>query len=281
MKIAVIGAGSYGLALGNVLIANGYEVSYFDPKIECDEFEVVIQGAEYVLLAVPAAALPKVLPKLSKEVPIIITSKGIFDDKIFSEFKKWIVLSGAGFSSDFEERLPVSLTVTDKKVSELLKADFISFDYTSDKKGVLMCGALKNIYAILAGFWQLERDSNDWKTFLELALSEMSEILRYNDADPETVKLACGVDDVKLSLGFPSRNYEYGFNHSKDRDYQPQYLVEGLTGLSKIRNGEIIIPNSAFLVELLSSDDWPDKMPSFNELCVKDNLSKESLDASK
>ena len=38
MIIAILGAGAYGTALGEILIKNGHNVRYYDPKFGRDDF---------------------------------------------------------------------------------------------------------------------------------------------------------------------------------------------------------------------------------------------------
>ena len=61
------------------------------------------------------------------------------------------------------------LTVTSKSVATMFGNEYLTFDYTSDKNGVLMCGALKNVYAILAGLLNLEKGTSLHEQFLEEA----------------------------------------------------------------------------------------------------------------
>ena len=87
MKIAIIGAGAYGTALGGVLSANKYEVAYYDPFLLPDvSIEDVLDGASEVLLVAPSAALPELLPVLPKDKSLVVATKGILDNKVFAAF---------------------------------------------------------------------------------------------------------------------------------------------------------------------------------------------------
>ena len=88
---------------------------------------------------------------------------------------------------------------------EILKHAQINFEYTEDTLGIMLCGALKNVYALGAGLL----DCNT-STYLDLAQREMAQILLYNDADPDTVQLACGGADLRLTCTADSRNYRFG-----------------------------------------------------------------------
>ena len=257
MKIAVIGAGAFGTALGDILVSKGHDVDYYDPRNEKSLDEVLV-GAEYVVLAAPSKAVPLVLPALPKTVPLIVATKGLLSDQIFKDFDDYMVLSGPGFASDIKAKNPTKLTMTDQRIEELFGTDYLSFDYIDDTNGVLMCGALKNVYAILAGLLNLERDSGDWRHFVDVVLEEMRKILEINGANPKTVDLACGIGDLELTCGYPSRNYEFGDMLSKNPNYTPEKTVEGVSALERIKLGDIKLPDDVpYLNDLIArSEKW-------------------------
>ena len=111
-----------------------------------------------------------------------------------------------------------------------------------------MCGALKNVYAILAGLKGLKRETPEWRAFISDAAHEMQLVLEANGAQPDTVGLVCGVGDLKLTCGNLSRNYEYGVLLKQNPDYQPTNTVEGLTTIKRIARREIIVPKKALLL---------------------------------
>lgn len=258
MKIAIIGAGAFGTALGGILANNGHDVVYYDVRMEGVRLGDVVAGAEYIVLCVPSAAAPEVLMKLPKNIPLIVATKGFLSDEIFAEFADYMVLSGPGFASDIKNGKETRFTVTDARLEKLFAADFVMFDKTSDKRGVLMCGALKNVYAILAGMMGLKPGTPAHEQYLTEVAEEMQALLSANDADPATVELACGIGDLRLTCGMPSRNYEFGTIIREDPEYRPQNTVEGVAALRRIRQGEVVVPEGAVkLKELLKeSAKW-------------------------
>lgn len=258
MKIAILGAGAFGTALGGILADKGYDIDYYDSKVEKENLSEVLEGAKYIVLAVPSMAAPYLLPYLPKDTPLVVATKGFLDAHNFSNFSDYMVLSGPGFAADIKAGKKTHLTTTDQRIIELFETDFLTFDSTSDKEGVLMCGALKNIYAIYAGFLNLVPGTPEHEAYLTGVAEEMKALLSYNGADPKTVDLACGKGDLKLTCGLPSRNYEFGQILSKNQGAKPEKTVEGLTALAKVKRGEIKVPETAIkLLELIKiSNNW-------------------------
>ena len=249
MKIAILGAGAFGTALGGILASKGYDIDYYDSKIARERLSDVLSGAKYIVLCVPSLAVPYVLPHLPKDVPLIVATKGILMDTCFDGFKDWMVLSGPGFADDIKARKKTLLTATDSRVVDLFNTNYIQFDFTDDRRGVLMCGALKNVYAILAGLKGLKRESAEWRDFVRKARDEMELILEVNGAEAETVDLSCGVGDLKLTCGLPSRNYEYGMILKDNPKYVPSNTVEGLSAVCRIVRHEINVPSKVKLLK--------------------------------
>lgn len=242
MKIAILGAGAFGTALGGILANNGYDVDYYDSKVEKERLSDVLVGAKYVVLCVPSKVAPYLLPYLPKDIPLIVATKGILSDEVFADFKDWMVLSGSGFADDIKACRETFFTITDSRLEKLFKAPYVYFDKTFDRRGVLMCGALKNVYAMYAGYKKLKPRTNKMRQYLEDASYEMTHILDVNGANPMTVYLACGLGDLTLTCSESSRNYAFGFNFRNNSSYAPEELVEGLETLKKIKHEDIAIP---------------------------------------
>lgn len=258
MKIAILGAGAYGTALGGVLADKGYDIDYYDTRLERERLADVVAGARYVVLCVPSSAAPHVLPHLPKDKPLIVATKGILTGAAFATFADWMVVSGPGFAEDLKAAKPTHLTATDARAVGLFGTEFLDFDQTDDRQGVLMCGALKNVYAVLAGMRDLQRGVPEHGKFLSAAADEMRKILAANGADSATVDLSCGVGDLRLTCGLPSRNYEFGQKLRRDAKVTPEKTVEGLAALKRIRRGEIKLPEGLPLMEFLleESKKW-------------------------
>ena len=258
MKIAILGAGAFGTALGGILAEKGYDIDYYDSKSEQDNLEETLCLAKMIVLAVPSKAAPFLLPKLPKNKPLIVATKGILSSDMFDDFKDYMILSGPGFADDIKAHKKTILTATDDRIVEMFSTDYLTFDYTDDERGVLMCGALKNVYAIMAGLLDLKEGSSEHTKFLNDVAKEMKLILDNNGAHGETVDLVCGKGDLKITCNYPSRNYEFGQILMKNPKAEPQKTVEGLSALKRIKRGEIKVPPEAVILKDLMkrSDEW-------------------------
>ena len=254
----VLGAGVYGMPLGGVLTSNGHEVNYYDPKIEGSNLKDVVERAQLVMVCTPSEVVPSLLPEIPKNKSLIVATKGFLLEKPFNEFEDWMVISGPGYADDIKAGKPTHLTATDPRVVEMFATEYLTFDMTSDKRGVLMCGALKNVYAILAGILKLSPESPGYVDRLDEFVTEMRVLLSANNAEPETVDLACGKADLRLTCYYPSRNYEFGRQLAEDTTTRPVKTVEGLTALRRIKSGEITVPeNLPYLRKLLNEcESW-------------------------
>ena len=253
MKITFLGAGTFGKALANIAKYNGHETKFYDPiKFPDISLQSAIAGADIVVFVAPSEKAAELLPKLDQETPLICASKGFFSQKSFESFSNFSVLSGAAFAKDIEstfndkEAKPLTLTTTSELSETIFSTEKITIEYTKDTLGVLLCGTLKNIYAIGAGLYG---ESGDTATlsYLETTISEMLSILSANHADPETLRLSCGAADLVLSCSNSSRNFRYGlFLKNQGSSFDHSATIEGLNAIKALPNyPEFILPNSA------------------------------------
>ena len=128
MRIAVLGAGAFGTALGNILVKNGHKVVYYDPKIIDVQLEDVLDGAEVMVLAVPSGVVQDILSYLPTDKTLIVATKGVLTPEPFEKFENWIVLSGPGFAGDIEKGKSTKLTATSKEIINLFSTDYLKFE---------------------------------------------------------------------------------------------------------------------------------------------------------
>ena len=258
MNITILGAGAFGSALGRILEEKNHKVTYYALNLNIT-LEDALKNAELLVLAIPSAAIPDLLPKLPKNLPLVVATKGILNPtEAFKDFEDIMVLSGPGFAVDIDRHIKTKLTATDPRIRDLFGTSWLTFDMTGDEKGVLLCGALKNVYAIYAGLKNLKPGTKEHDNYLKTAAEEMKADLFENGANPKTVDLVCGKGDLKITCNYPSRNYEFGQKLIQNPTYQPEKTVEGVTALKKIKAGEMKIPKTAFILkELIKiSNNW-------------------------
>ena len=237
MKVAILGAGAYGRALGKVARDNGHATKFFDPfKFPERSLEAVLEWAEVVLLATPAEVARKLLgqfPVPEREKSLVVATKGLMNLAIYRDFRWVELVSGPGFASEILRGKKVKLTVatqmgrtvgssetgeaseaggkSETVAERVLAGEQVKFDSTEDARGVALLSGLKNIYAIEAGRRGLEFGTDEFKEHIHDALCEAEKMLLYNGGFLETVRLNAGVGDFVLTCGSrESRNYRLG-----------------------------------------------------------------------
>ena len=238
MNVIIFGAGAFGRAIHQVLTENGHKATFFDPFVYPEvAISDALQGAEVVVLAMPSSSVPQILRQIPKDLPLIVATKGFLDSKIFADFD-FSVVSGAGYASDIMEHDNTVLTATSELIPDLLETSYLKFELTPDANGVLICGALKNVYAIGAGMLGLKPGTAELIQYVSEATDELSRILAVNGADANTAQLSCGKRDIELTCSSRSRNYQFGAGLIDSTDA----TVEGIATLKLLRAGTTKIP---------------------------------------
>ena len=213
MRTTILGAGAFGKALEQILVANGHEVRFYDPKVYPDStLEDATNGAEVIVCAIPSNFAPETLAKISnKSIPLINTSKGFLSLDVFKDFDNFSLLSGGSFAERLKEKKPTVLTATAELPERLFATSWLKVERCNDVYGVLILGSLKNIYAIGAGEKSLKPNTPEFRKFIKEALAELKFILAANGCDSATADLACGkLDLVMTCASAESRNFQFG-----------------------------------------------------------------------
>lgn len=254
MKIAVLGAGVFGKALGDVLEEKGHNVDYYDPiKFPEKTLSDVLKFSKIILLAVPAENVKELLdsfPAFVFRKPLIVATKGLLSLEYFDKFEEVELLSGAAFASQLEAREDVNLTATGEVAAELFKTNSIKIDRTEDELGVLFCGSLKNLFAVEAGFRKLEVDTIEFEQFIFKAMEELESFLELNGVRRETAKLSCGEGDLRLTCGSEeSRNYRFGVSLRGRYSGNPNETTEAIFTVSELERVGLEIPRKAEILK--------------------------------
>lgn len=250
--ITIYGAGAYGTALASVLEENGHKITFYDPyKYPDIDLLTAGQNSDISLLVTPAVAVPEILPSLPKDKPLILASKGFLSLKPFADFGDFQVLSGGAFAEDILAKKPTKLTITSSLVAGLFITPWLTLEHTPDKLGVMICGSLKNIYAIGAGLYDFHAGTDNFEHYIHSAIDEIRLILSANHCDPLTASLSCGEQDLRLTCGNDerSRNYAYGAALRRHPGAQPTATTEGLSAIHSIETTpEFVLPNNDQLI---------------------------------
>lgn len=199
-----------------------------------------VQGADFLFIAVPAQEVRNITRFLTNaiknDIIIINLAKGIEIEslkrmsQIISEELKGLEhnfevmsLSGPSFAEDVvNPDKSVALTLGGenrrrlKSVRTLLHSDSFRVFACKDLVGVEMGGALKNVFAIMAGIMKGAGEGNSYLgEFIPRALVEIDAIKRYFGARRDTARAVSSLGDLIISCTEASRNFRFGKAYSE------------------------------------------------------------------
>ncbi|OLU35911.1 NAD(P)H-dependent glycerol-3-phosphate dehydrogenase [Pseudomonas sp. PA27(2017)] len=255
--IAVLGGGSFGTAIANLLAQNGHRVLHWmrDPvqaeairtqrenprylkgvKVldgvePTTDLPAVLEACELAFVALPSSALRQVLQPVSALLTgkqLVSTTKGIEAQtfKLMSEIIEEVapqarigVLSGPNLAKEIAAHTLTATVVASedealcRAVQEVLHGRTFRVYASADRFGVELGGALKNVYAIIAGMAAaLGMGENTKSMLITRALAEMTRFAVHLGANPMTFLGLAGVGDLIVTCSSPkSRNYQVGF----------------------------------------------------------------------
>ncbi len=257
-RVAVLGGGSFGTVIANIIAANKHAVTLWmrcderaeilnesqenptylpgyklDPNLRaCTDLAEAVTGADTVFVAVPSKSFREVTRELAgcldSGAMVISTTKGIEADgfRLMSQVlaeelphNSIGVLSGPNLAREIAAGqisgtvIASSDPVLNETIQSMLHSGSFRVYSSSDMYGVELGGALKNVYAIMAGLAAaLEVGENTIGMLLTRSLAEMSRFAVSMGADPLTFLGLAGVGDLIVTCSSPlSRNYRVGF----------------------------------------------------------------------
>ena len=254
--VAVLGGGSFGTAVANLLAQNGVGVKQWmrDPeqaeamrnnrenprylkgvKIHpgvdpVNDLLATLEGSELIFVALPSSALRSVLAphaQLLRGKMLVSLTKGIEAQsfKLMSQILEEIapearigVLSGPNLAREVAEHALTATVIASEdealcqRVQDVLHGRTFRVYASSDRFGVELGGALKNVYAIIAGMAvALGMGENTKSMLITRALAEMTRFAVSQGANPMTFLGLAGVGDLIVTCSSPkSRNYQVG-----------------------------------------------------------------------
>lgn len=216
-----------------------------------DEVSKITSGnVELIISGLPMAAIDDFCKKncsalqnyLERGVPFISLAKGIDhetlllpDEMYQSHFQKFhsqfMYLSGPSFAKEIVDKqiTIVSLAGEDRGIliqgCEMLGTEFFKALPTTDVKGVLLGGSLKNVIAIAGGIMEgLGYNHNTRAALITRGIVEMLRFGKEFGAKPETFYGPSGMGDLILTTtGELSRNKSFGIEIAKGR--KPEEII--------------------------------------------------------
>lgn len=266
MKITVLGAGAYGLALATVLNEKNDVTVYSVIKSEIDSLnetyrneklfsnieisrkikftnniDEALKDTSFIVIAIPTNYLSDTVNllnnKINKDINICIASKGInnkeckFAYDIVHDILKTdniSVLAGPSFAIDTIKKENIILSLAGNNIEDLKKffPSFIKIETTSDIIGVELCGTLKNIFAISCGILDGMNTSESTKS------SYLTKIIN------ETTNIICKFNGLKetilLSCGIG--DIILTCSSKKSRNFSLGYLIGSKSDKDKIED---------------------------------------------
>ena len=306
-KVAVLGGGSFGTVIANIIAGNGHAVTLWMRNGEradiinetrenpiylpgyalhkalqaSTDLASAVAGADIVFVAVPSKSCRSVLQEVAGQINpdalLISTTKGIESDgfKLMSQVvdeelphHPLGVLGGPNLAKEIAAgQLTGSVIASDNDalittIQALLHSSNFRVYASQDMYGVELGGALKNVYAIMAGIGgALELGDNTISMLITRSLAEMSRFAVSMGADPLTFLGLAGVGDlIGTCSSNLSRNYRVGFGLGQGRELDDileelGQVAEGINTLGLLKSEadkrEIYMPLMAGLYAIL------------------------------
>ncbi len=216
-----------------------------------DEVEQIKQGdIELIISGLPMAAIDdfcqtnheELKKLLDTGIPLVSLAKGIdhetlkLPDEIFrthfEDYRKQLMyLSGPSFAKEIlDKQITIVSIAGEDKVNLLNACDMLGTDFfkalpTTDVKGVLLGGSLKNVIAIAGGIMEgLGYNHNTRAALITRGIVEMLRFGSFFGARPETFYGPSGMGDLILTTtGELSRNKSFGIEIAKGR--KPEDII--------------------------------------------------------
>jgi len=225
-----------------------------DDKLEATaSLAAAVEAVDVLFVAVPSGSFRKVVRELASHVSpqtlVISLTKGIEPGgfRLMSEIlgeempdNPRGVLSGPNLAREIAAGHVTASVIAsadadiNTRIHDLLHSESFLIYSSADMYGVELGGALKNVYAILAGVGAaLKLGENTVGMLLTRSLAEMSRFAVHMGANPMTFLGLSGVGDLFVTCSSPlSRNYQVGLAVGRG-----QPLDEILAAMDQVAEG--------------------------------------------
>lgn len=244
-KVAIIGAGEIGQAIGQVVRKNCSNVEFWDvdsSKVEAQRTIMeVLNGITVLFLCVPSwgmrKALQEIYPHLAPDTVVVSLAKGMEEthktmEELLTELlpsgQKVALLGGPMIAEEINKDLRGYAEIaaveydTYEKVAALFVDTNVLTSYSADVHGVAAAGVIKNIFTLAVGleeYYDFGVNARGW--LVTECLSEMEKIIAKLGGKPETARGLAGLGDF-LATAFSK--------YSRNRQ-----AIEGLASTGEIK----------------------------------------------
>lgn len=254
-QVTVLGLGNWGTAIANLLANNGFTVTGWTIEKEIAEgintthrnpiylSEVELAGSiratldieealqnSFVVLVLPSAALPDVVPKIKVPADTVLVSavKGFESNSITTPLQycranlpqicKLVVLSGPSFARDIVAGQPAGVVAASddeqaaRQVASVFTGNSLRVYLSSDPLGVELGGILKNVIALAAGVADgIDLGDSARAGLITRGLAEMMRLAKAMGAEVQTLAGLSGLGDLVMTASCnTSRNRTVG-----------------------------------------------------------------------
>ena len=212
------------------------------------DMQKAVEDAAVIFFAVPSAyfrsVVKQVLPCSRADAILVSCTKGIEPTafKLMSEVlseespaARIGVLSGPNLAKEIAAKNLTGTVIASEHVTvreivqKVLKSEYFRVYTNDDMFGVELGGALKNIYAIIAGLASAMGMGNNTNSMLVTrSLTEMARFGRSLGADPMTFLGLSGVGDLVVTCSSPlSRNFRIGSAMGQGKSLEEAIVAVG------------------------------------------------------
>jgi glycerol-3-phosphate dehydrogenase (NAD(P)+) len=234
--------------------------------------EKAVTNARVIFLAVPSGIIISLVERLvdlphsslllsgrgKMMVPVVDVSKGFremdFDnhikvpEKIRKIFKDMVIISGPAVAADLAKGGFTAMNIaarnpqSSKLVKKVLENEYVKLLPTTDVIGIKLCGAMKNVYAILLGMCDGLGFTLNTKAFLLTeAVAEIEKLcIKLGGKALSVVSLSGLGDLIGTGLNIASRNRRFGefmirANSKEEAEREVGQVVEGIRACKMAR----------------------------------------------
>lgn len=270
MTIGIIGKGAFGSAIEFVLQQNKQNTESVDVG---DSFSSV---KDVLVIACPTQAIRGALEThadwFTKDILFLNCAKGIekktglLPQDIVLEVTgsdRYAVLAGPSFASEIKDEVPTVVNIATNssadrnRLAEMFTTDTFKVETVSNVLELELAGAMKNIYALAAGYVAGSGGGENTRAHLQVvALREYALLVQSLEGDHDVLRPSVVGDLILTCASAESRNYQYGLALA-GAGALPESTAEGVHTAEAItvlaRNANVSLPLAEAVLELVQS----------------------------